>query len=216
MKLPSDPRFINITGKVFGRLTVISFAGYRCKNRVWRCRCRCGKESIVQACNLCYGHSHSCGCLAREITSKLKFVHGHAKRYSETWEYSSWKNAKDRTSRKDCRAYKYYGARGIKMCKRWFNSFVLFLQDMGPCPAGRSLGRINNDGDYKPSNCRWETDEQQCNNKRSTVWITVNGVRRTQRQWEIANGLTKGSVSRRIFDGWSKRRAVTTPIQKQR
>ena len=107
-----------------------------------------------------------------------------------------------------------YGGRGIKVCDRWLNSFENFLADMGLKPSPEhSIERKNTDGDYEPDNCKWATQIEQANNKRTNHLITANGKTQTVRQWERELGCYKRSVSNRILRGWDEVRAVTEPFK---
>jgi len=116
-----------------------------------------------------------------------------------------------------------YGGRGIKVCDRWRTSFENFLEDMGSKPERQSIdrglytiGRIDNDGDYTPDNCRWESPKQQSNNRSSCKAITINGETLNRTQWIEKLGLNYASVISRLRMGWTEIDALTTPFQKKK
>ena len=153
-------RAIDLVGQVFGRLTVLERVGSDKSGHVtFRCRCDCGNERIVVGKDLRTGHRKSCGCL-----SSIK--HGHTKGDKPTITYQAWVNMRRRCSDKNNPSYCNYGRRGVKVCKRWQNSFENFLADMGEGPEGLTLDRINNDGNYTKNNCQWATWKIQANNRR--------------------------------------------------
>jgi hypothetical protein len=159
-------------GRRFGRLLVVTHEGAWCA-----CRCDCGTEKKVRGKDLRNGRTKSCGCLLSDVAratiaqklkgSKGRLTHGHTlagQRQSRT--YRSWKGAKNRCFNLHEPSWWHYGGRGISMCDKWRYSFAAFLADMGECPAGRSLDRINNNGNYEPGNCRWATSGEQRSNQR--------------------------------------------------
>ena len=161
------PRALNSAmptpGQRFGRLTAIKRIAGK-----WRCRCDCGKVVRVFRENLTSGHTRSCGCLARDVTARRNrdnARHGHCKNNQSTKIYRVWSSMLERCRSPQHHAYDRYGGRGITVCDRWL-VFENFLADMGECPSGYSLDRINNDGNYEPSNCRWATDSEQNKNRR--------------------------------------------------
>lgn len=154
---------IDMTGQRFGRLVVLTVAGYNNDKRVtWNCLCDCGGTVIVSGKYLRSGRTGSCGCLRRERASLLNAKHGmHG---TSTWQ--SWISMRNRCYNKNQKGYADYGAKGVVVCERWRNSFVDFIVDMGKRPEGMTLDRINPFGNYEPSNCRWATPLMQSNNRR--------------------------------------------------
>lgn len=151
---------MNLIGQRFGMLVVLEEAPKVQSEITWRCRCDCGNETIVRRYALRNGNTRSCGCL-RYTANKT-----HGGTYTSL--YGTWQNMKNRCTNKDADDYKWYGGRGITICDRWLNSFAAFAEDMGPKPTGMSLDRIDNDGPYNPSNCKWSTQKEQCNNRRTS------------------------------------------------
>lgn len=167
--------FTDITGHRFGRLTVLSLAGQARDGRFrWLCQCDCGNRTIVRGPKLRGKRTRSCGCLKldRNADKNPNFKHGR----SRSIEHRCWVAIIQRCTNSNAKAYKWYGARGIKVCKRWLSSFENFFLDMGPRPKGRySIERINNDSNYKPSNCKWiPANEQQKNRRKFTLWSQPN------------------------------------------
>lgn len=156
-----------IAGSRFTRLVVVEFS-HRTKARkfYWKCRCDCGRTTIVRSEQLRSGHTRSCGCLGRDKVIERSTKHGHCVGQTKTPEYQAWSKAIDRCRNPRTTGFENYGGRGIAVCSRWLNSFEDFLADMGPRPRRHSLDRINNDGDYEPANCRWATRKVQANNTR--------------------------------------------------
>ena len=169
-------RVNDISGIWFGRLKTIklkSIGGGT--GTTWLCECLCGKRVIVPAVYLKTGDTKSCGCLkretSREMMREMTLTHGDTQRDDNGKqfippEWTAWHQMRYRCLNPKSRAWKNYGGRGIKVCKRW-EKYEKFLADMGRRPSpDHSLDRINNDRDYKPSNCRWATMKQQSNNRR--------------------------------------------------
>lgn len=159
-------KFIDLTGQKFGRLTVIKRAENQNSHTRWVCDCECGNSVIAKGIHLKSGHTQSCGCAKIELHTKRLTKHG----YCGTSLYNVWCSMKERCCNKQAQRYNDYGGRGIKVCSRWLNSFEAFYEDVSKLPhfgeKGYSLDRINNDGNYEPSNIRWATAKEQANNKR--------------------------------------------------
>lgn len=213
--LMTTPPRNNLIARVFARLTVIDFLGRTKLGTVlWRCRCSCGADVVVQAGNLLNGHTKSCGCFNREVRMATHTTHGHTKNRSMSKAYKAWGQIKERTANQNRADFKNYGGRGIKMCKRWSNSFEAFLKDMGEPKQGMSLDRRNNDGHYEPKNCKWSTRKEQNNNKRTNRMVTFRGQTKTLAQWAEMIGVHRCTLSARITKcGWSIEKALITPVR---
>ena len=127
------------------------------------------------------------------------YIHGMS--YSK--EHSTWSKIKSRCNNPKNKAFKNYGGRGIKVCKRWQKSFILFLKDMGMAPTRKhSIDRIDNNGDYRPGNCRWATAKEQGNNTRLNHLIEFKGQKKTLMEWSEIIGFHYKRAHKRIFAGW--------------
>ena len=175
---------INLLGQKIGRLTVDSFAYKKKRNYYYNCICECGNECIKKSDYL-LGKKNphkSCGCWHRELNIISSTKHG----MTNTPEHKSWQELIFRCNNPNCKAYKDYGGRGIKVCDRWLgeNGFINFINDMGKKPSLKhSIDRINVNGNYCPENCRWATMKEQCNNRRSNIKIAYRGETKTLMQW---------------------------------
>lgn len=164
---------IDITGNKYGMLTALypsHVTGDTKPKSFWVFRCKCGTEKIIRKDGVIGGSVISCGCYNKKQNA-YKIKHGHTinhNREKPSREYVSWAAMKRRCTNPSAHNYHLYGGRGIKICKRWLNSFENFLQDMGKRPKNKTLDRINVNADYKPSNCRWATYKQQANNRRNS------------------------------------------------
>lgn len=206
--------FQDLTGQRFERLVVISrTTNSRTNMTRWLCKCDCGKEKIVHSAHLKSGASKSCGCLQKELARSANLIHGHSNK-NITKEYRAWKHIRKRCYSVNCKDYKDYGGRGIRVCERWLESFQNFLNDMGNAPSkDLSIDRIDNDGDYEPNNCRWATTIEQAGNKRKSIIYQDICLKEYCRQ----NNLNYGAIYQRIKKcNWSIKEAISTPIQKRK
>jgi hypothetical protein len=164
----------DLTGCVFSRWTVVSYAGAgKSRASEWLCRCECGKEKTVAGSNLRREKSRSCGCLSIELAKERRLKNidrftgarlTHGMFNTPTWR--SWASMIQRCTNPARENYRYYGGRGIKVCDRWRRSFESFLADMGERPDGLTLERLENDGNYQPDNCVWASKSAQALNRR--------------------------------------------------
>ena len=206
---PVHPRFIDLTGKAFGRLTVVAFAG----RGKWHVRCECGQVGMKSGLDLRSGDSKSCGCLKREQLGDRRRTHGKCK----TPEYRSWSHMIGRCENPTDKKFPIYGGRGITVCARWRESFETFLEDMGQRPSKRhSLDRINVNGDYEPDNCRWATAKEQSRNTRTNRPLTFNGETRLTVEWAELLGVEPYIINWRLANGWTVERALSTPPQNRK
>jgi hypothetical protein len=186
------PAMIDLIGKVFGDLTVLSYAGrYHGGGSQWLCRCACGKEVIKTAGTLKNGTSScsiQCG-VSKSNANRSK--HGDARgkrntasRHTNTKEYNCWRQIKQRCLNPNAAKYKDYGGRGLKIAPQWFASYETFLKDVGRAPTAKhTLERIDNSKGYEPSNVRWATRLEQSRNRRTNVYFTYEGVNKTLKEW---------------------------------
>ena len=195
-------KVIDITGQTFGKLTVLKEAGRNSENRAtWVCKCECGKEAIVIGKSLRQGHTKSCGCI----------VNKHNMTDTPTW--TTWRAMMRRCYETTFKHYSRYGARGILVQESW-HEFVNFYNDMGERPDGTSLDRINNDGNYEVTNCRWADNFTQNNNRGNyNTSYTLNGVTKNQSEWARELGIKETAIQERLRRGWSVEKALTTPCK---
>lgn len=202
----------DITGNVYGRLTVIEYVGIEKHEAIWKCRCECGKEVNVSGHNLRRGKTKSCGCLhddnARNL-SKTNTIHGE----SNTRLYGIWTDMKTRCLNKNCNRYERYGARGITICDEWINSYENFANwaKNNGYSDELSIDRINNDLGYSPENCRWATSYEQANNKSTNVYVEFNGEVLTLTQLARLYDLRPSLVIKRYRNGKREHDLIAAP-----
>lgn len=203
---------INEVGNVYHLLTVISSAeSNKHQKSRWTCVCSCGKEVTVLGASLRNGKTKSCGCMAKKNAEK----HG----LRDHLLYAVYHGMIQRCYNKKHKAWMRYGGKGIKVCWRWHidnpDGFKNFFEDMLPTyKKGLWLGRVDNEGDYSPENCRWETPVQQANNRGNTLWTEWGIPFRLLYLQNNPHKLKYGTAYLRLRKGWSPERALYTPLLK--
>ncbi len=197
----------NIAGRKFNHLTAIRFLYVKEGRAVWLFKCDlCNSETAKKANYVISESSKSCGCMKNAGHAN----HKHGKRATKA--YSSWKAMRQRCNDSNSVGYKNYGGRGIKVCKEW-DDFNVFLSDVGEAPSSKhSLERIDNDGDYKPSNVIWATKDIQSRNTRQSTYITYNGETLIIEDWAKRIGIKTQTLRFRIYRGWPIEKAMTHPV----
>jgi len=182
---PIPPELI---GKRFGLLTVIGDASDGQRYQMVRCQCDCGRVTVIRKSRLWerHGGKLACGCLRGRHTK-------HADSNSKL--YRVWDSMVRRCHNPNHRAFPSYGGRGIMVCQQWrdYRGFMAWAQDSG-YQQGLTIDRIDNDGSYEPSNCRWATRKEQQNNRRCCVYIEHDGQRLTVTQWSELLGIPRHTV----------------------
>lgn len=163
----------------------------------WRCLCVCGTLTDVATAKLNGGRTQSCGCLHKEVIRQTPKTHG----MRDSREYQSWAHMKYRCHNPNYPRYALWGGRGITVCERWREDFSAFFADMGPCPAGMTIDRIDNNKGYEPGNCRWATPKEQANNLRTTRRVTFEGQEKTISEWAETWGCSRDAIKLRLKRG---------------
>lgn len=203
-------RYIDITGKRCGRLTVIREVGNDGRGeKKWLCKCDCGNETIVKSSKLRNGITRSCGCLQKEMRDNGNHkTHG----MTNTKLYVIWCNMKKRCLSPGDIMYAHYGGRGITVCEEWQNDFCRFSEWSltNGYKEGLSIERIDVNGNYEPDNCKWITKTEQYLNRTDSHFITAFGKTKTIKEWADESGLKYDTIERRINQyGWNAEDAVT-------
>lgn len=174
--------------------------------KMWHCRCRCGTESEVRDAELRRYGSTSCGCFNREIST----THHE----TGTRLYEIWHGLKQRCNNPNSKDAHNYGARGIKVCDEWNNSFECFRDwaKSNGYQDNLTLDRIDVNGPYSPDNCRWSTIKEQSRNTRSNHMLEFNGQKKTIAEWSEITGIEYFTLANRIYMGWPVQRALTQPV----
>lgn len=209
---------IDLTGKRYGKLTVLEYSHTDPKSRksYWKCKCDCGSTKVICASNLRSGNTSSCGCGEdenREVLMK-EFYNEHFRHgQSYTRIHRTWAHMKERCENPKSKDYALYGGRGISVCEEWskpggFDAFFKWAMDNGYNDE-LTIDRKDPNGNYEPSNCRWETPEKQANNRRTNRSITIDGETKTLAEWCKEYGKNYSAVYWRIESGMSPKEALT-------
>lgn len=202
-------------GQKFSRITALARTdghGKRSREQ-WLFRCECGTEFKATADNVRGGNTRSCGCLQREYATergrRIWTTHG----MSRTNVYQIWAKMVARCHDQGDKDFARYGARGIKVCRRW-RSFPNFYKDMGDRPGPKmSIERTNNDGPYAPGNCVWANNRTQSRNRRNTHFVVIDGRSMSLIEACERRGLNYSAVKERLRLGWSEERALSTSVR---
>jgi hypothetical protein len=207
-------KFIDLTGKRFERLTVISKAGKEGQEYIWKCRCICGKEVVVRGGALRRGATTSCGCYFSEQLKERNKKHG----LRHTRIYKIYHGILTRCYNQKSTTYQYYGARGISMCEEWKGDFMIFYDwaMKNGYADNLSIDRKNENGDYCPENCQWVTQKMQTRNRRNNLMYTRNGITDCVAGWAERLGFSKKLLWHRLSKGWDFEKAITTPKRKSK
>lgn len=202
----------SLIGKTVHFLTVLGQTDKRRNGHVlWQCTCTCGNLIYTTRWILEHERIKSCGCKTVELIAKARTSHGETD--SPTWK--SWKSMMDRCYLITHKSFSKYGGRGILVCDRW-HSYELFRQDMGERPSGTSIDRRDNDGDYTPENCEWQSARIQARNRSTNRLLTLNGRTLCVSEWADATGLPVSTIQKRLEKGWATDRALTQPRRNQK
>ena len=203
----------NLVGDRFGRVVVLERAGADKHNRaLWLCQCDCGNTCIVATNRLTNGTTKSCGCYAKELfqENSKKPVHGMYK----SRPFSIWHSMKQRCLNPNCEQFEYYGGKGVKVCEKWM-TFTGFWEDMKNGYSDElTLDRIDGNGNYERSNCRWATRQEQSENKSSNVCLTIDGITAVFKRHCERYGINYSTAYNRVYKhGYSYEDAIKIPTK---
>lgn len=199
------PRKIDMVGYRFYRLCVIEEMGsdHR-REKQWKCLCDCGKEIVATGYNLRSGNTKSCGCYNIDRIVQRSRQHG----LSKTRMFKIWAGVRKRCNNPNTKSYNHYGGRGIKMCESW-DTYVNFFNDMKEgYRDDLTLERIDPNGNYEKSNCRWASSKEQARNKRNSNYITIGEESLTAAEWSERSGTMSSTILWRVKNGWDVKRAI--------
>lgn len=203
------PKLVDLTGQRFGRLLVLRRAENMGRQTAWLCKCDCGNEKAVPYWNLVSGQTKSCGCLVKEVSAKnAKCTHKQS--YSRL--YTIWIGMKQRCYYENHKHFKHYGGRGITVCDEWKDDFQAF-HDWSISHGyedNLTIDRIDVNGNYEPSNCKWASTKVQGNNKRTNHTLELNGEIHTVSEWSKITGIPNSTIHNRLKAGWTIEKALTT------
>ncbi len=202
---------IDEVGNRYGRLLVIRYAGKLGGTTAWECLCDCGNTKIVRGTQLRCKGTQSCGCLHKDKLRERQTKYNVPRRL-----YGIWYNMIERCENPSHNYYRNYGGRGITVCEEWHNPYNFFEWAIAHgYEKYLTIDRMNYNGNYEPSNCRWVTLKEQQNNKSTNRYETINGETKTVQEWIDYYGVTNGMVWSRLMRGWSFEDALLKPSQKK-
>lgn len=209
----------DLTSQRFGRLTVVKRVENSASGGIqWLCTCDCGNKAIVMSGNLLNGHTQSCGCLQKERTSEVHTVHSHyyGKDGKRSSLYRVWEAMKRRCLNPNDYFYDYYGGRGISVCSQWmeYEAFYDWALRNG-YKKGLTIDRIDVNGNYEPSNCRWSTAKEQGRNKRNNIFLTYDGRTLLLVEWAELLDIDPKLLRNRLRRGWTIERTLSQPVKKK-
>ena len=189
------PKYKDLTGQRFGRLTVLSYVNMGTPYAHWLCKCDCGNEKIISKKSLDTGRVVSCGCYRDEIRNKPK-THG----MTHTRLYTIWRSMVNRCRGNNQQSKRLYKDRGIAVCQEWVNSFETFSNwaSNNGYKDDLTIDRIDNSKGYSPDNCRWATPMEQANNRRNNRIVEYNGEKHTLSEWARITGINRCTLQYRI------------------
>lgn len=203
----------DLTGQKFTRLTVLGLHETRAKKSYWHCVCECGNNLITRSDALTSGRARSCGCLQKESASNVCKSRNTTHGKSRSRTYRIWCGMVTRCTNTNLPYFNNYGGRGISICERWL-TFENFIADMGECPPGLSIDRIDVNGNYEPSNCRWVDTKTQSRNTRKNRLLTHNNKTHCVSEWAEIYGVDRCLIKDRLRLGWDTQKALETPARK--
>lgn len=212
-------RFVDLTGKRFGRLTVLQRADGKEKRSYFLCKCDCGNVLKIVGRDIKRGHTVSCGCYKKEIIKQRNTVLFRIDGRTNTRLYKVWVSMKMRCENQNHKAYNDYGGRGITICEEWskFENFKKWAIESGyneNCSVRElTLDRIDVNGNYEPNNCRWVDMKTQANNRRNNVFICINGENRTVSEWARYSNINLSTLWYRIKRGWTGEKLIEKPVK---
>jgi hypothetical protein len=203
----------DLSGQKFNRLAIVEFDHYKGDHvAYYRCRCDCGVEKVIKGADVKRGVVKSCGCYNREMTRLRKpgLKHGYA--HKERL-YEVWKNMKRRCYAPNNERFQFYGGKGVIVCDEWKEDYAAFRKwaHKNGYAQGLTIDRIDNDGNYEPSNCRWATAKVQENNMSRNHILTYRGESLTIAEWADRLGVTYSTINHRVQRGWDMERLINQP-----
>ena len=204
----------NLEGKKFNRLLVIRKVDVGKPMTYYECQCDCGNLHIANGAMIKSGNIKSCGCLQKEILSRSSKTHG----FSKTRLYKVWQGMINRCRNPKHEYYSYYGGRGIEVCNEWKKDFLVFRKwslengyDENAEFSECTLDRIDNNGNYEPSNCRWVSMKEQSRNKSTTSYAEIDGITKSVIEWAEEFGINPRLLSDRLKAGWKTKSELSKP-----